>query len=217
MPLISKSGNMTPPQALPGFEGVNRYWDSRMNLFAAKILPGECYVSDHGEMISTVLGSCVSACIRDTEIGVGGMNHFMLPVQSTSEVISRVSVANAELCYGNWAMEFLINEILKLGGKKNRLEVKLFGGGAVLEGMTNIDVGGRNVQFILDFVKSENLRVLAEDLGKDYPRKVLYFPDTGAVKMKRLKVRANATVEKREKAYLDSMSSKPQSTDIELF
>jgi len=217
MPLKEKYGKLTPPKALPGFEQINRYWDSRMNLFAAKILPGECYVSDHGEMIATVLGSCIAACVRDTKIGVGGMNHFMLPVQATSEMISRDSLANAELCYGNWAMEFLINEILKMGGKKSRLEIKLFGGGAVLGSMSNIDVGGRNVNFVLDFIKNEGLDCVAKDLGKDYPRKVLYFPDTGSVKMKRLKVRANATVEKREKAYLDSMVQKPTQSDIELF
>jgi chemotaxis protein CheD len=217
MPLKSKYGDLTMPKALRGFEHINRYYDSRMNLFAAKILPGECYVSSHGEMIATVLGSCVSACIRDTEIGVGGMNHFMLPIQATSEMISRDSLANAELCYGNWAMEFLINEILKIGGKKSRLEIKLFGGGAVLGSMSNIDVGGRNVEFILDFIKQEGFSIKAQDLGNDYPRKVLYFPDTGSVKMKRLKVRANTTVEKREKAYLDSMAKKPKSSDVELF
>lgn len=205
------------PSALRGFEHVNRYWDRRMNLPAAKILPGECYVSDKGEMIVTVLGSCISACVRDKKIGVGGMNHFMLPVQSTERVIDRPSLVNAELCYGNWAMEYLINEIIKRGGDRASLEVKIFGGGKVISGLNNLDIGARNTRFVLEYLEKEGLEIIAQDTGSDCPRKVLYFPDTGAVKMKRLKSRANDTVEIREKAYLDSMTKKPKSGDVELF
>lgn len=206
------------PKALRGFEHVNRYWDRRMNLAAAKILPGECYVSRQGEMIVTVLGSCVSACIRDTHLGIGGMNHFMLPMQSNDKHhIERNGLVNAALCYGNWAMEFLVNEILKQGGKRENLEVKVFGGGRVLRGMTQMDIGARNVGFILDYLEKEGLTLAAKDIGSDCPRKVLYFPDTGAVKLKRLRTRANETVELREKAYMDSIVSKPQTGDIELF
>lgn len=205
------------PKALKGFEHVNRYWDQRIGLPAAKIMPGECYVSDKGEMIVTVLGSCVAACIRDTKLGIGGMNHFMLPVQSGDRMIDRPNLVNSALCYGNWAMEYLVNEIVKRGGLRSRFEVKIFGGGKVLSGLTNMDIGARNVGFIVDYLREEGLDITARDTGSDCPRKVLYFPDTGAVKMKRLKTRANTTVEKREKAYLDSMSQKPKSGDIELF
>lgn len=188
-----------------------------MNQPAAKILPGECYVSGHGEIIATVLGSCVAACIRDKEIGVGGMNHFMLPLQTGTNQITRPSLANSELCYGNWAMEYLINTIIKMGGRRDRLEVKVFGGGRVLSGMNNIDVGRRNVEFVLDYLDRDRLNVVSKDLGSDHPRKVLYFPDTGAVKLKRLRSTENDTVERREKAYYDQMKKKPQSGDIELF
>ncbi len=207
---------LTTP-TIQGFDHVNRYWDPRMKMPTAKILPGECYVSRTGEMIVTVLGSCISACIRDKEIGVGGMNHFMLPVQKDPNGKLRSGLVTAELCYGNWAMEFLINEILKLGGKKNRLEVKLFGGGKVLGGMTSIDIGARNINFVRSFLSNEKIRVVAEDLGDVYPRKVLYFPDTGAVKLKRLRSQANNTIEKRERAYMESMDQKPKSSDVELF
>jgi chemotaxis protein CheD len=207
----------TLPQPLRGFEHINRYWDARMNVPAAKILPGECYVSVQGEMISTVLGSCISACIRDPVLGIGGMNHFMLPVQAGDKGIQRMNSTNPALCYGNWAMEFLINSILKQGGRKDRLEVKLFGGGRVLAGMTQIDVGRRNIDFVLDFLDKEQLRVRAEDLGGDYPRKVLYFADTGAVKMRRIRTVANNTIEQRERAYMDSMNQKPQTGGVELF
>lgn len=206
------------PKPIEGFEHVNRYWDKRMDMPAAKILPGECYVSDKGEMIATVLGSCVSACIRDKIIGIGGMNHFMLPVQKGDRLIQRADSVNSELCYGNWAMEFLINSILKMGGKRERLEVKVFGGGRVLSGMTKIDVGKRNVEFVIDYLERDGLQIVARDLGSTYPRKVLYFPDTGAVKVKRLIHTKNDTLEKREKAYMDSMANKPvDSGDVELF
>ena len=204
-------------KTIKGFEHINRYWDKRLNIAAAKILPGECYVSSSGEMIVTVLGSCISACIRDTRLGVGGMNHFMLPVKSSGDNTQRNHLQYEELCYGNWAMEYLINEILKIGGKKDRLEVKLFGGGKVLAGFSNIDVGARNIQFVREFIERDKLTVASHDLGGDYPRKVLYFPDTGAVKMRRMHTTANDTIEKREREYIDSMSTKPSSGDVELF
>ncbi|SMF36479.1 CheD, stimulates methylation of MCP proteins [Alteromonadaceae bacterium Bs31] len=217
MSYTSSKQGYTPVKPIQGFEHINRYWDKRMEVPAAKILPGECYVSSSGEMISTVLGSCVAACIRDRVKGVGGMNHFMLPVQTTDRIISRPSSVNAELCYGNWAMEYLINAILKQGGKRERLEVKVFGGGRVLSSMTNIDIGRRNIDFVLTYLDKDGLQISAQDLGSDYPRKVLYFPDTGAVKLKKLRTRANNTIEKREREYLDSMVSKPKAGDVELF
>ncbi|VUD56406.1 Chemoreceptor glutamine deamidase CheD [Thalassocella blandensis] len=201
---------------IKGFEHVNRYWDPRMRMPAAKILPGECYVSKTGEMIVTVLGSCIAACIRDKKIGVGGMNHFMLPIQSEHHSDAR-SAVNSALCYGNWAMEFLINEILKQGGRKGNLEVKLFGGGKVLASMNNIDVGARNIAFVMEFLQQEGLSVAAKDLGSDHPRKVLYFPDTGSVKLKRLRTQANDTIQQREKEYIESMQEKKPAGDVELF
>lgn len=198
---------------IKGFEHVNRYWDPRMRIPAAKILPGECYVSKTGEMIVTVLGSCIAACIRDRKIGVGGMNHFMLPIQHSTGGGAIVS----ELAYGNWAMEFLVNEIIKQGGRKSNMEVKLFGGGNVMSTFSHIDVGGRNIDFVLKFVEQEGLNVIAKDLGSDCPRKVLYFPDTGAVKLRRLKTQANDTIEQREREYFQSVNKKPDAGDVELF
>lgn len=201
------------PPALAGFQDINRYWDQRMNLWAAKILPGEFYVSMHGEMISTVLGSCVAACIRDSVRGVGGMNHFMLPQES--EHSHGWGGDSLETRYGNWAMEALINEVLKRGGKRGYLEVKLFGGGAVLENMT--DIGERNIEFVRHFLEEEGLRIVAEDLGGSTPRKVLYFPDTGAVRIRRLKTVSNATLYSREQAYANKVSSTSTDGSVELF
>lgn len=204
------------PLPEPGFEHINRYWDRRMNMPAAKILPGELYVSRCGELISTVLGSCISACIRDKQLGVGGMNHFMLPQQnehSTGDWGGELALASR---YGNWAMEYLINEVLKMGASRRNLEVKVFGGGNVLSNMT--EIGTRNVEFVKSYLAKENLIIEAMDVGGPSPRKVLYFPDTGAVKMKRLASVDNDTIARREQDYRTNLS-KPEdnSGDVELF
>jgi chemotaxis protein CheD len=203
------------PKALAGFEHVNRYWDRQLQLPAAKILPGEFYVSVCGEMISTVLGSCISACIRDRKLGIGGMNHFMLPESGSKHSSWENSEVSNSLRYGNWAMEFLINEVLKQGGQRSNLEVKLFGGGQVLANMT--DIGRRNIDFAFEYLNNEQLKVVATDVGDVFPRKVLYFPDTGAVKVKKLKKHHNDTVEKREREYIRSISKPPSAGEIELF
>lgn len=205
------------PKPLLGFEHVSRYWDVKLDVPAAKILPGECYVSNKGEMISTVLGSCIAVCVRDKKLGIGGMNHFMLPIQSGDTGISRSHSVNPALCYGNWAMEFLLNAIYKLGGRRENLEIKVFGGGRVLTGMTNIDVGKRNIKFIMEFLASEGLAITSKDVGDICPRKVLYFTQTGSVKLKRLTSVANTVVSEREKQYLESMRKQPVATDVELF
>lgn len=206
------------PKALSGFSHINRYWDERQNVFAAKILPGEFYVSLAGEMIVTTLGSCVAACIRDRKYGIGGMNHFMLPVQGENSSPQWGSSAiSAATRYGNWAMEYLINEILKNGGRRENLEVKLFGGGKVLNGIQTMDVGGRNIQFVMTYLRDEGIPVAAADVGDIYPRKVLYFPDTGSVKVRKLKRVENDTVFQRETTYSKQISQKPAEGDIELF
>ncbi|HEY7773673.1 MAG TPA: chemoreceptor glutamine deamidase CheD [Marinagarivorans sp.] len=204
------------PPAPKGFGHIKRFWDPTHQVITAKILPGECYVSGGSEMISTVLGSCISACVRDPIARVGGMNHFMLPLQSGATGISRTAAMDPALCYGNWAMEYLVNEILKLGGRKDRLEIKVFGGGRVLSGMTNIDVGKQNIAFIMQYLASEGLTIKSQDVGDIYPRKVLYFPATGSVKMKKMKTGRTQEISQREKNYLESMA-KPASSDVELF
>lgn len=212
--MISETQDLPP--ALPGFEHVNRYWDVRMNLPAAKILPGEFYVSRNGEMIVTVLGSCVSACIRDRQLGIGGMNHFMLPQKGTHSTEVWGAAVSSASRYGNWAMEFLINEILKLGGTRRNLEIKIFGGGNVLNGVS--DVGERNISFVRQYLFDENFTIAAEDLGGIYPRKVLFFPDTGAVKVRKLRDISNDTLIRREQEYSRKLVQKPDvSGDVELF
>lgn len=212
---MHRNANTLPPPE-EGFEHVNRYWDRRLHVPAAKILPGEFYVSRHGEMIATVLGSCVAACIRDKQLGVGGMNHFMLPQEgqhSTENWGGELGLASR---YGNWAMEYLINAILKMGGSRRNLEVKVFGGGNVLKNMT--EIGSRNVDFVTSYLNSENLHISAMDVGGSHARKVLYFPDTGAVKMKRLIKVDNETIVRREREYREDLRQGPDTGgSVELF
>ena len=163
-------------QMLPGFDDIGHYWDSKHQLYAARIRPGEYYVTSTNELISTVLGSCISACIRDPKCGIGGMNHFMLPHSATAGDGGYASTAAR---YGSYAMEHLINKILAHGGERARLETKLFGGGRMLRTIT--DVGSSNIAFVHDYLRTETLLVSAEDLGGIHPRKVLYFPETGRV------------------------------------
>lgn len=127
-----KGSNLVFLKPLSGFEGIQRYWDRERQMPAAKILPGEYYVSNQNELITTVLGSCVSACIRDPVAGIGGMNHFMLPNSERGNWNGKHSIASNATRYGNFAMEHMINDILKHGGERGNLEVKVFGGGKSL-------------------------------------------------------------------------------------
>lgn len=207
----------TPPDALAGFEHVKRYWDPKRKVHVAKILPGEFYVSNQHEVIATVLGSCISVCVRDPVLQMGGMNHFMLPQQgSHNSVTWDGSQISSETRYGNWAMEYLINELLKAGALKSRLEIKVFGGGQVLSNMTN--VGARNIHFIESYLENEGLAVTSKDVGGIHPRKVLYFSDTGKVLVKRIRKVSNETIISREERYRKTLEGQSDSAgSIELF
>lgn len=198
--------------ALTGFEHIKRYWDKYQNMYAAKILPGEYYVTRSEECVTTVLGSCVSACIRDVKRGIGGMNHFMLPVHRGADQSSVISDAAR---YGNFAMEHLINDILHFGGQRSSLEFKLFGGGRIMQAM--MDVGRKNIEFVLEYLQTEGFTVASQDLGDVYPRKVMYFPKTGRVRIKKLKSMHNDTIVQRETQYMDKLKVEPVQGDIELF
>ena len=211
---INTKKSSSLPLALPGFEHINRYWDMTNARYAAKILPGEFYVTKHDEVIVTVLGSCVSACIRDSVAGIGGMNHFMLPVTAKLAVDANCSLGLSTR-YGNYAMEHLINEIIKNGGSRRNLEVKVFGGGKILAQMT--DIGDKNASFVHAFIRTEGLRLLGEDLGDIYPRKVHYYPNSGKVRVKKLRSLHNDTITARERAYMRQIEVEQTKSDIELF
>jgi chemotaxis protein CheD len=192
---------------------TNVYYDRTFDCDAAKILPGEYYFTPKDMMIVTVLGSCVAACIRDRVSGIGGMNHFMLP-DSGNDVDNPIS---ASMRYGTYAMEVLINELLKAGARRENLEAKVFGGGNVLRGFIAMNVGERNAQFVRDYLKAEGIRVVAEDLNDIHPRKVYFFPRSGKVLVKKLKQLNNNTLVNREQDYASRLQAKPVAGDIELF
>lgn len=191
---------------------TNVYYDRTFDCDAAKILPGEYYFTCKDMLIVTVLGSCVSACIRDRVTGIGGMNHFMLPDGGEAD-----SPVSASMRYGTYAMEVLINDLLKAGARRENLEAKVFGGGNVLRGFIAINVGERNAQFVRDYLRAENIRVAAEDLNDIHPRKVYFFPRTGKVLVKKLKQLNNNTLVNREQDYASKLQSMPVAGDIELF
>lgn len=192
---------------------TNVYYDRTFDCDAAKILPGEYYYTGKNMLIVTVLGSCVSACIRDRITGLGGMNHFMLP-DGGGDAGSPVS---ASMRYGTFAMEILINDLLKAGARRENLEAKVFGGGAVLRGFTAMNVGARNADFVMQFLKTERIPVLAEDLNDIHPRKVYFFPKTGKVMVKKLMQTQNDTVAKRELDYARRLKVEPVGGEIDLF
>jgi chemotaxis protein CheD len=147
---------------------------------AVKINPGEHYVTRNAaEMIVTVLGSCVAACIRDPVAGVGGMNHFMLPESPSGTWGGR----SASLRYGNFAMERLVNDILALGGRRDRLEVKVFGGAGMIDGA---NIGPRNADFVEAYLREQGLPIAAAHLRGDHARRIHYFPLTGRVLMQEM-------------------------------
>jgi chemotaxis protein CheD len=204
------------PAANPGFESIQRTWDPVLERWTAKILPGDVVLAVEDEAITTVLGSCISACIRDTELCIGGMNHFMLPEDTSEGRSSWLDKATGLATrYGSFAMESLINELLKRGARRGRLEVKLFGGGRMLASMT--DVGARNIAFAHQWLKMEGLPIAAEDVGSTVPRRIVYTPIDGKVRVKHLRSMESQAIASREQNYLSSFRKKPVKDDIELF
>ena len=200
---------MNPPPFLQG--SAKKYQDRNFNRSAMKIQPGEFYVTGEDEVIVTVLGSCVAACLMDPVTLVGGMNHFMLPMDPSLEERDVFYAAR----YGVGAMEYLINAALHLGAQRNRLVAKIFGGGKVMHGHS--DVGAKNIAFVQNFLDQENIPLWAEDVGGLHPRKVYFFPHTGQVLVKKLVSRNNETIYDRETRYIRSLRETPPTGDVELF
>lgn len=191
-----------------------RYFDRYFQSEAVKILPGEFYATSQGNLIVTVLGSCVAVCLRDPISQVGGMNHFLLPSDESSHERGYLSDSAR---YGTYAMEVLINQLLKLGASRYRLEAKVFGGGNVLQGMLVNNIGQRNAEFVLEFLRQEKIPILAKDLLDIYPRKVFFFADTGQVLVKKIKELHNTTILDRESEYRMRIKQLPKGGNVDLF
>ena len=154
------------------------FYEAHFQSDAVKILPGEYFVHDEDLLIMTTLGSCIAVCLWDRQAHVGGMNHFMLPDSGGN--------GNDSGRYGSYAMELLINELMKMGASRMTMEAKVFGGGAVLSGMNSLNVGERNTAFVMDYLKTERIPIVSKDVMDVYPRKVCFFPHSGKAMVKRL-------------------------------
>ena len=154
--------------------------DSDFGRPSVRVQPGEHYVTRRDELIVTVLGSCVAVCLRDAERGVGGLNHFLL-AESADD-----GPAGASARYGGCAMELLINDLLKLGARRERLQAKVFGGGRVLPALNGRLIGERNAAFAFDYLKTEGIAVLARDVLGETARKIAFLPSSGRVWVRRL-------------------------------
>ncbi len=186
-------------------EGLRRYLNQQDNHWYVQIMQGDFYVTDTPhEVLTTILGSCIAACIRDPSIGVGGMNHFLLPESDGED-------RNASR-FGVNAMEVLINDILKRGGERSRLEAKLFGGANVINAMS--DVGSRNVAFARQFLGDEGISVAGGDIGGTMPRRIQFWPVSG--RARQLAVRVNPQ-ELQERERIQSNRGAAPAADLELF
>lgn len=183
------------------------FQDTGFDRAAVKVLPGEFFVYDQDVAINTTLGSCVAACLHDPSTGIGGMNHFMLP-EGGNDAGGR---------FGAYAMELLINEMLKRDARKDRLQAKIFGGGQVMKSLARTYIGEKNVAFVRSFLAQEGIAVLASDVLGTWPRKVCQFPRSGQVLCKRLPATHAADSVQLEERYRTELVKAPGGGDVELF
>ena len=175
------------------------WYEPQFSSEAVKVLPGEYFVHTEDLLIMTTLGLCIAACLWDRNARVGGLNHFMLPDGGSD--------AGDSGRYGSYAMELLINEMMKRGASRRSLEAKVFGGGQVIAGMETMNVGERNTRFVLDYLKTERIPVVSKDVLDIYPRKVCFMPASGKAMVKRLAPTAAAALQARERAATPAASA----------
>jgi chemotaxis protein CheD len=197
------------PKVLPGFENSHCFWEAKWERYTVKVLPGEFYISKEDIVLSTVLGSCISVCIYDPLLDFGGMNHFMLPASSEQDDIER------PLRYGLFAMEQLINGMMKNGCTRENMQIKVTGGGALISGL--ISIGTQNINFIKKYIVEENLQLISIDLGGDQARRVAYFPKTGRMLVKKLSHLDDQHLITQESTYRTNVDKSLDDTEIELF
>jgi chemotaxis protein CheD len=202
-----------------GEQGINaakggRFFDNSSQSWMVKVFPGEFHVTARpDETLVTILGSCVAACIRDPVTKLGGMNHFMLPQGHSSGWGNDPQSTR----YGNFAMEKLINELIKGGCSRDRMEIKVFGGGNVIDSISNRPVGTQNAEFVLHFLEAEGLRCAVQDLGGQYPRRIHYSPATGRVVRRLLGTGDSHVITREETEYAARLLAKKPAGDVELF
>ena len=188
----------TMSAGVPGSLANHHYFDRDVGSMAVKLLPSEYYVTTTDTVLTTVLGSCVSACILDIDNGVAGMNHFMLPEEG--DAVSRDAVESMR--YGAYAMDVLIRELIRSGARRDRLQAKVFGGAAVLANMTTLNIGDRNADFVLRYLKAERISVAAQDLRGQHARRVCFMPASGKAVVRKLRAQNDVQAIQREEGEL---------------
>ena len=210
MALNTNFSNVKPKTKVT-HDGRQAYYDVQFDAYVVKILPGDHYVTTAAdEVLATVLGSCISACIYDPKTKKGGMNHFMLPKSASGTWGGH----SAGMRFGNFAMDVLLNDILTVGRKRTDLDVKIFGGGNIMGDV--MGVGQKNIDFIKDYIKEESLNITQKSLGERFARRLFYFPLTGKVIEKKVPVESDKQeIIKEEKRYEKTFKAKD--CEIELF
>ncbi|MES0349683.1 MAG: chemotaxis protein CheD [Desulfobacteria bacterium] len=177
---------------------MQQFYSQKLKKTLIILTAGEYFATQNGEVLYTVVGSCIATCIYDEEREVAGMNHFLLPGMVRPDDMLSSQVGR----YGMFAMELLIGELIKLGARRNELKAKLFGGGKVLTFRKNDgDVTGSNIRFARKFLELEGIATVKEDVGGNRGRKILFFSDTNKVLLKRFDVRKERRFIKTEEEY----------------
>lgn len=189
---------------------MDTQFNNKLNRITYIIHPGEFHATGDPVVISTVLGSCIAVALHDSTAGIGGMNHFLLP----GSVDAGSVYSTTEGRYGLFAMELLINQLLKLGARKERLQAKVFGGARMFtfDSASSVErVSDSNIAFALEYLRTEQIPIISQDVGKNYARKVLFLPDTFQVFLKGIrKSQQKQEVQAEEKDFLTRVRSKPE-------
>lgn len=191
---------------------ANRYHDRRLGAEMVNIVVGGCVVSDDPNVIvTTTLGSCVAACLYDPVAAIGGMNHFLLPEAG----LDTLSLASR---YGSAAMEQLINRLLSVTGRRDRLRAKVFGGANVnLTTLRSSNIGERNVEFVMEYLATEGIPTMSWDVGGVSPRAVRFFPTTGRSQRRLIGTENLRDIARSESSFIERLRTTEIDGDIELF
>lgn len=190
-------------------EQPRKFFDQRIQAESVFVQAGHHHVQNGGPgAICTFLGSCVAACIRDSELGIGGLNHFLLPTGGNGDQSAR---------YGVNAMELLINDILRLGATKERLEAKIFGGASVMATSSADPIGQQNGRFVQQYLNDEGIPILATDLGGTRARRVYFFPETGRASILHVAPADSQEVERKDAELRKQATNAASPGGVELF
>ena len=177
-------------------------------------MPGEYYVSWAPSEITTLLGSCVAACLWDSKRKIGGMNHFMLP-DSPAEAHG-LGDKTKSMRYGLYAMEVLVNDLLAMGAKREHLQAKVFGGSNITGALNTRHIGRRNAEFVIDFLHKDKIKVVASDLAGPHSRRIRFNTQNSAVRVERV-ASANSAALQQETPYSEKINKDPVNGDIVFF